>query len=78
MSKNIILCIDDESTILSSLKTELKGIFPKDYLIEVAESGDDALELVNELLEDNHHISLVISDYLNIFTLNRLRPSKLC
>lgn len=64
MSKNIILCVDDESTILSSLKTELKGIFPKDYLIEVAESGDDALELVNELLEDNHHISLVISDYL--------------
>lgn len=64
MSKNIILCIDDESTILSSLKTELKGIFPKDYFIEVAESGDDALELVSELLEDNNHISLVISDYL--------------
>lgn len=63
-TKNIILCIDDESTILNSLKTELKSIFSKDYLIEVAESGDDALGLVNELLADNYQISLVISDYL--------------
>ncbi len=64
MSKKIILCIDDESTILNSLKAELKSIFPKDYLIEVAESGSDALELVNELLADNYQICLVISDYL--------------
>lgn len=64
MNKKIILCIDDESTILNSLKAELKGIFPKDYLIEVAENGNDALELVNELLTDNDQICLVISDYL--------------
>jgi len=64
MSKKIILCIDDESTILNSLKTELKSIFPKDYLIEVAESGPEALELVDELISDSYQISLVISDYL--------------
>jgi class 3 adenylate cyclase/FixJ family two-component response regulator len=64
MSKKIILCIDDESTILNSLKTELKSIFSKEYLIEVAESGNDALELVNELLADNCQLCLVISDYL--------------
>lgn len=64
MSKKIILCIDDDSTILNSLKTELKSIFPKDYLIEVAESGHEALELVDELIADSHQISLVISDYL--------------
>ena len=64
MNKKIILCIDDDSTILNSLKAELKSIFPKDYLIEVAENGDDALELVNELLADNDQICLVISDYL--------------
>jgi class 3 adenylate cyclase/CheY-like chemotaxis protein len=64
MSKKIILCIDDEATILNSLKTELKTIFPKDYLIEVAENGADALELVDELLEDGYQIHLVISDYL--------------
>lgn len=64
MSKKIILCIDDESTILNSLKTELKSIFPKDYLIEVAESGPEALELVDELIAGSYQISLVISDYL--------------
>lgn len=64
MTKKIILCIDDESTILNSLKAELKSIFPKDYLIEVAENGNDALELVNELLADDCQICLVISDYL--------------
>jgi class 3 adenylate cyclase/FixJ family two-component response regulator len=64
VAKKIILCIDDESTILNSLKTELKGIFSKDYLIEVAENGHEALELVDELLSDSYDISLVISDYL--------------
>jgi CheY-like chemotaxis protein len=64
MAKNIILCIDDEVTILNSLKTELKSIFSKNYLIEIAENGVDALELVDELIADNRQISLVISDYL--------------
>ena len=64
MTKKIILCIDDEATILNSLKTELKGIFSKDYLIEVAENGLDALELVDELIAEKYEISLVISDYL--------------
>lgn len=64
MAKKIILCIDDESTILNSLKAELKSIFLKEYLIEVAENGLDALELVDELLSDGSDILLVISDYL--------------
>lgn len=62
--KKVILCIDDEMSILTSLKTELKSIFKQDYLIEVAEGGEDALELVDELLDEGFEISLVISDYL--------------
>jgi class 3 adenylate cyclase/FixJ family two-component response regulator len=64
VAKKIILCIDDENTILNSLKTELKTIFPKDYLVEVAENGTDAIEIVEELLTDRYDICLVISDYL--------------
>ncbi len=63
-NKKIILCIDDEMSILISLKTELKLIFKKEYFIEIAENGEDALELVDELLEDDYEIMLVISDYL--------------
>ena len=63
-NKKVILCIDDEMAILQSLKAELKSIFNKDYLIEISEDGYDALELVQDLLEDDYEISLVISDYL--------------
>lgn len=64
MIKNIILCVDDEMSILNSLKTELKIIFSNDFMIEVAQTGSDALALIDELLGDNHQIPLVISDYL--------------
>ena len=64
MKKPIILCVDDEATILDSLKIELKTVLGSDYLIETAEDGADALELIKELLEDNYQIPLVICDYI--------------
>jgi PAS domain S-box-containing protein len=64
MSKPIIVCIDDEPTILESLKIALKKAVGDDYLIETAEGGEDALELLSELLEDEYEVALVISDYL--------------
>ncbi|HEY9299437.1 MAG TPA: response regulator, partial [Phormidium sp.] len=64
MKKPIILCIDDEVTILDSLKIELKAVLGSDYLIETAEGGTDALELIEELLADNYEIPLVICDYI--------------
>ncbi|XWK90323.1 MAG: response regulator [Phormidium sp.] len=64
MKKPIILCVDDEATILDSLKIELKAILGNDYLIETAENGADALELIEELSADNYHIPLVICDYI--------------
>lgn len=64
MKKPIILCVDDETTILDSLKIELKAILGNDYLIETAECGSDALDLIEELVADNYQIPLVISDYI--------------
>jgi diguanylate cyclase (GGDEF)-like protein len=64
MPKQIILCVDDEVMILNALKAELKNIFLGDYLIEVTESGQDALDLIDELQASNYAIPLVISDYL--------------
>lgn len=68
-NKNIIVCVDDELTILSALKAELKSIFVGDFLysgfiVEVAQSGSEAIDLIDELLANQHHIPLVISDYL--------------
>jgi two-component system, sensor histidine kinase and response regulator len=62
MNKPVIVCVDDEPTILNSLEIELQEIVSDDYLIEQAENGEDALELCEELLENDFEIVLVISD----------------
>lgn len=64
MKKQVIICIDDEMTILDSLKIQLKKSFHNNYLIETALGGEDALSLVEELLEDDYEIAIVISDYI--------------
>jgi adenylate cyclase len=64
MKKPVIICIDDEQTILSSLERELKSFFGSDYLIETAEGGEEALELLEELLEEGYEVPLVISDHI--------------
>ncbi|MBE9042326.1 response regulator [Oscillatoriales cyanobacterium LEGE 11467] len=62
MSKTAILCVDDEVTIVESLKIELESIFGEEYLIEIAQDSEEALEVIAELMEDNYEIALVISD----------------
>ena len=63
MNKPVIICVDDEPTILESLKIELKKALEDDYLIETASGGEDALELLAELIEDKYEVAVVISDY---------------
>ena len=64
MSKPVILCVDDEKVILDSLKTQLKEAFGDTYQYEIAEDAKDALELIDELSEDNLSIILIVSDWL--------------
>ncbi len=64
MSKQVIICVDDETTVLKSLKAELKDALGNSYRIEIAEGGEDALELVAELIADGEEIPLIISDYV--------------
>ena len=64
MNKPVIICVDDEPTILESLKIELKKALGEEYTIETAEGGADALELVTELIDEEEcEVPLVISDY---------------
>jgi two-component system, sensor histidine kinase and response regulator len=64
MNKPVILCVDDEQMLLLSLKQQLKNQFGKDYQIETAEDGEEALEIIQELLEQGIDLPLVISDQL--------------
>ena len=63
MKTGVIFCIDDEKIVLNSLKTELKNAFGNNYIIETAESGIEALEAINNLLDLNYEIQVVIADY---------------
>lgn len=64
MTKPVILCVDDEQMLLDSLKQQLKHQFGSDYHIETADSGFDALSIVEELFEDNIELPLIISDQI--------------
>ena len=64
MKKPVIVCIDDEPAVLDSLKIELKRALGNECIIETAEGGVDALELVKELQLENAEVALVLSDYI--------------
>jgi len=64
MGERVIFCVDDEDIVLKSLKRELKKGFGDDFVIETAENGEDALELFQELLEDQSDIPVMISDHI--------------
>jgi DNA-binding NtrC family response regulator len=64
MPKSVILCVDDEVVILDSLKMQLKREFGDNYFYEMAESADEALEILDELSEDEVNILLLVSDWL--------------
>lgn len=62
--KKLILCVDDEKIVLNSLKEQLIHQLPDDYKIDVAQSGLEALEIIEEYKAEGYDILLVISDYV--------------
>ncbi len=67
MKKLAILCVDDEHIVLNSLKDELAGYFGASVIIETAESGEEALEVLTFLKKRNLPLALIISDYVMPF-----------
>jgi DNA-binding NtrC family response regulator len=64
MPKPAILCVDDEVVVLESLEIELRRAFADAYLYEFAESANEALEIIDELVEDKVNILAIVSDWL--------------
>jgi len=64
MSKPYILCVDDDNTILISLKGQLKYYLGSEFDFEVAESAEEAWEVINTLRDKGAHLSVIISDWL--------------
>lgn len=64
MSDFTILCVDDEKTITYSLKCQLNKFLGEAVSIETAEDGEEALEILDELIKENKCVPIIISDYL--------------
>lgn len=63
MGNKIVLCVDDEDTILKSLEMDLND--PEaNYQVELASNGLEAMELLGELFEEGHELAVVISDHI--------------
>lgn len=64
MNKSVIICVDDEISVLKSLKAELRETVGREHSIELVEGGEDALELIEKLLAEACEIPLIIADQL--------------
>ncbi len=62
--KPVILCVDDERSVLVSLKEQLKRSFGEFCAVETADDAAGALELHAELVEDGHDVPLLITDHI--------------
>lgn len=64
MKDSVVLCVDDDATLLQALRALLSQQLGPGYWIEIAESGEEALEICQELTEQGRHLAVVISDYI--------------
>jgi CheY-like chemotaxis protein len=62
-AKLAILTVDDEKIILDSVRSQLERNFQNKYLLEFAESAEEAIEVTSSLIADGITMLLVISDY---------------
>ena len=59
-----IICVDDDKTILSALRFQLGKILGNQIIIEIAENGFEAIEIIEELIEEGIQIPILVSDQI--------------
>ncbi len=62
--KPFVICVDDEKIILDSLQEQVISRIGDRFECEVAQSGEEALELIDDLLNENRQVAVIISDQL--------------
>ena len=60
----VILCVDDDKTVLQSLRTLLTKTLGVPCQVEIAESGQEALEILEEFRAEGRDVHVVISDFI--------------
>ena len=64
MKRTVILLVDDEKTVLDSLSEQLRRLYPDGVECEVAESAEEAWEVLRELDDEEVEVLVVVSDWL--------------
>ncbi|MFT6030680.1 MAG: DNA-binding NtrC family response regulator [Oleiphilaceae bacterium] len=64
MTKPYIICVDDDKSILISLKAQLNHYLGNDFNFEFAECAEEAWEVIDDLKSENKTISVIISDWI--------------
>jgi YesN/AraC family two-component response regulator len=81
-----IICVDDEKSISWGIQQQIARTFPNKYLLEIAESGEEALEILQEFKEMNIELFMLITDQMMpglkghelIKEINEKSPSSKC
>ena len=64
MNRGVIICVDDENVVLQGLKSQLDREFGEDYDLEMCESGQEALEVLNDSISDGDEVLVVVTDQI--------------
>ena len=64
MGRETILCVDNEAGVLTALQQQLSARFGHECEIALAQSADDALELIDELQREGEDLAVVIADQI--------------
>ncbi|MEO1590675.1 MAG: response regulator [Cyanobacteria bacterium J06632_22] len=64
MSNLVILCVDDEPIIRDSLLQQLKGAFRGEYDCETAADATEALEVIEDVVDEGSDLVVIVSDWL--------------
>ncbi|MCB9737882.1 MAG: response regulator [Deltaproteobacteria bacterium] len=60
----MVLFVDDEPMVLDALRDQFRRQFSDRYDVELAQSASEALEIVQEALEDGVTIPVIVSDHI--------------
>lgn len=64
MEKPVILCVDDDKSVLDALAVQLENEFGDAYFYETTGGVEEAWEVINDLSDDKTELKLIICDWL--------------
>lgn len=62
--KQAIICVDDEQVVLNSLVSQIREVWGERYIIELASTGDEALDIYKDFIQEGTEVPVVIADYI--------------